>query len=136
MFRLNPDTMTITCSITDTMTAVLPLPAATIHFTQDRIKATFKHGIFKHSVTLTPGESVALLRNLLTLSSNDEVIDEKIFIRDGWFHSEKSLVTVINFTVHFRDDDKIYFVFNHDHTYTLKPLWDLFDQLIANYRNQ
>ena len=94
---------------------------------------SFSYGDWAQRARLTPEKAADILTYLWGISGNDASVANKIYMEKGQLKAE--LGTPGRYLTIFLDPESHHFTSGNLGSVSLKPLWDMFEQLYVNYRS-
>ena len=136
MFRFQTNPLRVIWNVTPDIEVTTPCHKITFIIFKDQIKVGFTNGAWEQTAIISDLDACDVLRGLFDLSGKDHLSAVKIGLHQGMFYTEdvdtgytSSVTIIITNTGH-------KFFQGAEGSPSLKPLWDVFEQVDANIRSK
>lgn len=136
MFRFQTNPLRVTWNVTQEVEVTIPCHKIEFTIFKDQIQAKFTNGAWEQQGALSDLAALDIITRLFQLSVKDHISDIKIELdRDGFFSPERGEVLTKSIIVTVTSAGHKFFQ-DTTGSLSLKPIWDVLDQIQANIRNR
>lgn len=136
MFRFQTNPLRVMWNVTPDIEVTTPCHKIIFTLFKDQIKVTFTNGAWEQNAIISDLDACDVLKGLFDISGKDHLSVVKIGLHQGMFYTEGTDIGYTkNTTITVTNKDHKFFQ-GSSGSLSLKPLWDVFEQIDANIRSK
>lgn len=136
MFRFHTNPLRVIWNVTPDIEVTTPCHKITFTIFKDQIKVLFSNGAWEQNAIISDLDALDVLRGLFDISVKDHLSTIKIGLHQGLFYLEGVDTGYTSSVVVTMTDTGHKFFQGAEGSLSLKPLWDVFEQIDANIRSK